>query len=93
MKIESSYKPTTTPISVRSSSSQSTSVSTQDEVSLSSLAGSLKGNEQAPVNTAKIQEIKQAISQGRFKINPQAIADNLIQTARDLINSQSKREA
>jgi negative regulator of flagellin synthesis FlgM len=93
MKIESSYKPTTTPISVRSSSSQSTSVSTHDEVSLSSLAGSLQSNEQAPADMAKIQEIKQAISQGRFKINPEAIADGLIQTARDFVNSQSKREA
>ena len=93
MKIESSYKTTTTPISVRSSSPQSTSVSTQDEVSLSSLAGSLQSGEQAPVNTAKIQEIKQAISDGRFKINPGAIADRLIETARDLVSSQNKREA
>jgi negative regulator of flagellin synthesis FlgM len=93
MKIESSYKTTTTPISVRSSSPQSTSVSTQDEVSLSSLAGSLQSGEQIPVNSAKIQEIKQAISEGRFKINPGAIADRLIESARDLVSSQSKSKA
>jgi negative regulator of flagellin synthesis FlgM len=38
-----------------------------------------------PVNSARIQEIKQAISEGRFKINPDAIADSLIDTAKDLI--------
>lgn len=93
MKIESSFKPTTAPIAPRPSPPQATSASAQDEVSLSSLAGSLQSNEQAPVNSARIQEIKQAISQGRFKINPEAIADRLIETARDLVNSQRKREA
>ena len=67
--------------------------SAQEAVSLSSLSGTLQSNEKPPVNSARIQEIKQAISQGRFKINPEAIADRLIETARDLVNSQSKREA
>lgn len=44
--------------------------------------------EAPPVNAARIQEIKDAIAQGRFTINPEAIADGLIQTARDLVNSQ-----
>jgi negative regulator of flagellin synthesis FlgM len=50
----------------------------------------MQGNEKPPVNTARIQEIKAAISEGRFKINPEAIADSLIETARDLVNSQRK---
>lgn len=49
-----------------------------------------QGSEKPPVNAAKIQEIKEAISQGRFRINPEAIADGLIETAKDLVNSQRK---
>ena len=40
------------------------------------------------MDLGRIQEIKDAISQGRFKINPEAIADGLIDSARDLISSQ-----
>ena len=60
-------------------------------MSLSQLAGSLRGMEQQPVNTARIQEIKQAISEGRFKINPEAIADRLVESARDLISQSSNQ--
>jgi negative regulator of flagellin synthesis FlgM len=65
----------------------------QEAVSLSQIAGSLQVSEKPPVNTARIQEIKAAISEGRFKINPEAIADRLIESARDLLNSQGKRQA
>lgn len=61
-----------------------------ESVSLSQLAGTLQGTEKPPVNAARIQEIKEAISQGRFKVNPEAIADGLIQSARDLLDSQRK---
>lgn len=93
MKIDSSYKPVAPPVAPRTVQAQPLAGSTQEAVSLSSLSGTLQSNEKPPVNTARIQEIKQAISQGRFKINPEAIADRLIETARDLVNSQSKREA
>ena len=43
-----------------------------------------------PVNAARVQEIKEAIAQGKFKINPEAIAGSLIETARDLLNTQRK---
>lgn len=93
MKIDSSYKPVAPPAPPRATQAQPLAGSAQEAVSLSSLSGTLQSNEKPPVNTARIQEIKQAISQGRFKINPEAIADRLIETARDLVNSQSKREA
>lgn len=93
MKIDSSYKPVVPPVAARTVQAQQPAGSAQEAVSLSSLSGTLQSNEKPPVNTARIQEIKQAISQGRFKINPEAIADRLIETARDLVNSQSKREA
>lgn len=90
MKIDSSYKPTTAPVAPRAAPQQTAAGSTQEAVSLSPLAGSLQNSETPPVNSARIQEIKQAISEGRFQINPEAIADRLIETARDLV---SKRQA
>ena len=62
----------------------------QESVSLSSREAVTVGTAPAPTNNAKIAEIKEAIAQGRFKINPEAIAGSLIETARDLLNSQRK---
>lgn len=93
MKIDSSFKPTTAGIAPKSTPAQpAPTASPSEAVSLSPLAGSLRGSEAPPVNSARIQEIKQAIAEGRFKINPEAIADRLIESARDLVNS-SRREA
>ena len=41
------------------------------------------------VNAAKVAEIKQAISEGRFKVNPEAVAGRLLDTVRDLIGSRA----
>lgn len=89
MKIENSFALPTTPISSRPAAKPA-STSSQDSVSLSSLAGSLQNSEDMPVDRARIEEIKQAIAQGRFEINSGAIADKLVETARSLINSQNK---
>lgn len=43
------------------------------------------------VNTARVQEIKQAISEGNFRINPEVVADRLLETVKELI--QSKKDA
>jgi negative regulator of flagellin synthesis FlgM len=90
MKIDSSYKPALAPVTPRTPQAPSTAGSTQEAVSLSPLAGSLQNSEKPPVNSARIQEIRQAISENRFTINPEAIADRLIETARDLVG---KRQA
>jgi negative regulator of flagellin synthesis FlgM len=94
MKIDNSFKPTATSVAGKPASAPTASASTaQEAVSLSQVAGSLQASEKPPVNTARIQEIKAAISEGRFKINPEAIADRLIESARDLLNSNGKRQA
>jgi len=94
MKIDSTYKPTTTSVPSKPASPQtSTAAPAQDAVSLSQIAGSLQGSEKPPVNSARIQEIKQAITEGCFKINADAIADRLIESTRDLLNSNGKRQA
>jgi negative regulator of flagellin synthesis FlgM len=40
------------------------------------------------VNTARVQEIKQAISEGNFQINPEVVADRLLETVKELIQSR-----
>lgn len=62
-------------------------VSGETAVSLSSTARSLQADE-APVDSGKIGEIRQAISEGRFTVHPEVIADRLIDSARELIRSQ-----
>jgi negative regulator of flagellin synthesis FlgM len=59
-----------------------------DQVELSSLAARLQEAGAAmaePINTARIAEIKQAISDGRFQVNPERIADGLLESARQLL--------
>lgn len=91
MKIDSSFKPTSAPLAARQTpKSPAESPSAAETVSLSSLASTMQGSEKPPVNAARLQEIKDAIAQGRFKINPEAIAGRLIDTARDLINTQRR---
>lgn len=53
----------------------------------------LKGtsNSKATFNSEKVNQIKAAIEEGRFEINSGAIADNLIATAHDLLNTQSSK--
>ena len=93
MKIDSTYKPSPSVASKASNtpSPVATAAKAQEAVSLSPLAGALQSGEQPPVNAARIQEIKQAIAEGRFKINPEAIADRLIESARDLVQSGNNR--
>lgn len=63
-------------------------------VSLGSTATQLRGMEEgmaasSPVNAAKVAEIKQAISEGRFKVNSEVVAERLIATVRDLIGDKA----
>lgn len=37
------------------------------------------------VDAARVAEIKQAISEGRFKVNPEVVADRLLATVKELI--------
>jgi negative regulator of flagellin synthesis FlgM len=37
------------------------------------------------VDTARVSEIKQAIADGQFKVNPEVVADRLLATVKELI--------
>jgi negative regulator of flagellin synthesis FlgM len=56
------------------------------------LSETLVSTQKPPVDEARIKEIKQAISEGRFKINSESIANSLIESARDLVK-HSKNQA
>lgn len=63
------------------------------EVKLSGLASSLAANgsdSASPVDSSKIAELRAAIASGQFKINSGAIADRLLDTARELVQTQRK---
>lgn len=60
----------------------------QESVSLSARDAGALDLSSPPVNSGKLAEIKEAIAQGRFQINPEAIADRLLDTAREMINKQ-----
>lgn len=67
---------------------------TSTSVSLGSTAAQLRSMESSMSNSpvvdmAKVAEIKQAISEGRFKVNSDAIAGRLIETVRDLIDNKA----
>ena len=94
MKIDSTYSTATSALAPKAPAAQPAATPTaQDAVSLSHLASTLKGGDQVPANSARVQEIKQAISEGRFKINPEAISERLLESALELVNRNGKRQA
>lgn len=95
MKIDSHPKPppagniaTSRPKAEVAGAKGDTAAPAQVQISTTSAQLTAKADTGAPVNSARIAEIKQAIAEGRFKINPEAIADSLIDTARSLAQSQ-----
>jgi negative regulator of flagellin synthesis FlgM len=60
-----------------------------DEVELSRLASQLLGSgDELPFDAGRVAEIKQAISEGKFSVNADAIAERLITSARELVDSR-----
>ena len=45
---------------------------------------------QQTIDDARVAEIRESISAGRYQINPSKIADGLISTVRDLLNQNSR---
>lgn len=53
---------------------------------LQSLESSLAS--QPAIDEAKVAEIRQAIAEGRFSVNPDAIADKLMKSVKDLLSGK-----
>lgn len=74
----------------KSNPSSATQQSGSTSVSLGSTAAQLQSMANSPVvDAAKVAEIRQAISDGRFKVNTEVVADRLIETVRDLIGNKT----
>lgn len=43
------------------------------------------------VDSARVEEIKQAISEGRFKVNADKVADGLIESVRQMLVAQANK--
>jgi negative regulator of flagellin synthesis FlgM len=67
--------------------------SSGEKVNLSPLSNRLKEAEASlkdlpVVDKAKVDEIKQAIAEGKFKVNAEVVADRLIDTVKELLSSR-----
>lgn len=67
-----------------------------DKVEISSLSSRLQQMEETiadtpVVDSAKVDEIKQAMSQGRFKVDTGKVADGLIESVRQMLSTQTGR--
>lgn len=63
-----------------------------ERVDISSLSARLQeaGAGEAPVDAQRVAEIKQAIAEGRFQINPERIADGLLASVHEMLGRADK---
>ncbi len=64
--------------------------SSGDSVQLTSLSSQLQSLEKnlgdvSAVDSSRVEAIKQAISEGRFQVNAEAVANSLIKTAKEFL--------
>jgi negative regulator of flagellin synthesis FlgM len=74
----------------RPSAARPTQPAGSSNVSISDLAGRLQSLEagladHGPVEARRVEEIKAAIREGQFRVNPEVVADRLIQSMRELL--------
>ncbi len=64
-----------------------------ERVDISSLSARLQevGAGEAPVDAQKVAEIKQAIAAGRFQINPERIADGLLNSVQEMLAASQRQ--
>lgn len=75
--------------SVTDAASPAKKPAAQDSVKITSLSTQLQAMENVPViDNARVEAIKLAISEGKFSINPGAIADSLLASVKDLVQNQ-----
>ena len=80
----------TKPVNGNKSEAVSASGKTSSEGAVAKLSGqsSELSAAGAPFNAEKVAEIKQAISNGEFKVNSEAVAAKVIESARELLGQK-----
>lgn len=77
---------------VPSAAGKAAGVEASTKVELSTTVSQLAvGGADGAFDTAKVQRISDAIRNGQFKVNPEAIADKLIANAQELLGYVTKR--
>ena len=84
--------------SAKESSKAESSNAGSERVELSSLSSRMLQMEEAISNTpvvdsAKVDEIKQAMSEERFKVNTEKVADGLIESVRQMLSTPQASQA
>lgn len=87
--IDTLVKPKSGEKASSTSNVDSTSTSTEEGAvaRLSGQVGQLNAPD-APFDAQRVAQIQQAIREGKFEINPEAIASKVIESARELLNQQ-----
>ncbi|MEO8768120.1 MAG: flagellar biosynthesis anti-sigma factor FlgM [Nitrosospira sp.] len=99
MKIDNSINPTTSPAGESPARTGKAGQKTDgvgsantggDSVQLSAQFQHIEKNlaSSETFDAARVNEIKQAIQEGRFVVNPEKVADGLLSTVRDLIQNR-----
>ncbi|HSQ03484.1 MAG TPA: flagellar biosynthesis anti-sigma factor FlgM [Burkholderiales bacterium] len=75
-------------------SGQAVAQSGAEKVDLSPLSSQLQAVDPGQTtdgvfDAARVQEIKQAISEGRFKVNADVVADRLLETVKELLQGRN----
>lgn len=70
------------------SATASSSVTTLSTISTQLQAAQAASSSDAVFSTSKVNEIKLAISEGRFQVNSAKVADGLLDSVHDLLNSR-----
>lgn len=104
MKIDNSVKPAAPANKVGQTTAKKTgggaaatkgasSSGSREKIDINPLSSQLQALESSleqvsVVDMARVESIKQAISEGRFKVDPDAIADRLIETVKEMVLSR-----
>ena len=74
----------------KTSATDSTEKSASGEGAVAKLSGQLGAlnSPEAPFDSAKVAQIQQAIREGKFEINAEAVASKVIESARELLNQK-----
>jgi negative regulator of flagellin synthesis FlgM len=89
--LHSTEKSSTAKTSASTAASATTSTTPVDSVSISDTSRALQSTgvaTDAPFDSKRVEAIKTAISSGQFKVNPEAIADKVIDSASQLLTNQ-----